>query len=116
MDGGPLSAGAGGPLQGRFEEGLRFLAAALALDLDGRNGQAVVTAACDALRCFLAVLDAAADRHLPDPEGGVARLRDQLEALLTPRQDSAEAAHHAVEAARLARDQAAALLPRLIGP
>jgi len=110
----PISAGAGGPFQNRFEEGLRFLAAALALELDGRHEGAVVSAACDALRCFLVVLDAAADRHLPDPDGGVARLRDQLEALLTPQQASADAAHHAVEAARLARDQAAELLPGLM--
>lgn len=109
-------SGPGGRHQGRFEEGLRFLAAALALEVDGRNPQAIVSAACDALRCFLAILDAAADRHLPDSEGGVARLRDQLEALLTPQQASADAAHHAVEAARLARDQAAALLPRLMTP
>lgn len=109
-----MSAGPGGPLQGRFEEGLRFLAAALALELDGRNDQAIVTAACDALRCFIAVLDAAADKHLPDPEGEVARLRDQLEALLAPHQTSMDAAHHAVEAARLARDQAAAQLPKLM--
>ena len=93
---------------------MRFLAAALALELDGRNARAIVTAACDALRCFLEVLNAAADRHLPDPGGEVARLRDQLEALLAPDQDSAEAVHHAVEAARLARDQAAALLPKLM--
>lgn len=110
----PIPAGAGGPQQARFEEGLRFLAAALALELDGRNGEAIVTAACDALRCFLTVLDAAADRHLPDPHDEVGRLRDQLEALLTPRQASEEAARHAVEAALLARDQAAALLPRLM--
>ena len=111
---GPISAGAGGPLQSRFEEGLRFLATALALELDGRHEGAIITTACDALRCFLVVLDAAADRHLPDLEGGVARLRDQLEALLTPQQLSADAAHHAVEAARLARDQAAVLLPKLM--
>lgn len=110
----PISAGAGGPLQARFEEGLRFLAAALALELDGRHEGAIVTTACDALRCFLVVLDAAADRHLADPEGGVARLRDQLEALLSPQQASMDAAHHAVEAARLARDQAAVLLPKLM--
>lgn len=109
-----MSSGPGGPQQVRFEEGLRFLAAALALELDGREPKAIVTAACDALRCFLAVLDAAADRHLPDPGGEVARLRDQLEALLAPNQASIDAAHHAVEAARLARDQAAALLPKLM--
>ncbi len=114
MEPGASSAGAGGPHQARFEEGLRFLATALALEVDGRNPQAIVSAACDALRSFLAILNAAADRHLPDSEGGVARLRDQLEALLTPGQSSLEAAHHAVEAARLARDQAAALLPHLM--
>lgn len=110
----PVPAGAGGPQQAMFEEGLRFLAAALALEVDGRSGKATVTAACDALRCFISVLDAAADRHLPDPEGEVSRLRDQLEALLAPNQTSRDAAHHAVEAARLARDQAAALLPKLM--
>ena len=110
----PIPAGAGGPQQARFEEGLRFLAAALALQLDGRDPKAIVTAACDGLRCFLSVLDAAADRHLQDSGGGVARLRDQLEALLTPHQASMEAARHAVEAALLARDEAAALLPRLM--
>ena len=114
MSADPVPAGAGGPQQARFEEGLRFLAAALALELDGRSAKAITTAACDALRCFLEILNEAADRHLPDPDGEVARLRNQLEALLTPRQDSADAAHHAVEAARLARDQAAALLPKLM--
>ncbi len=114
MDSASSSAGAGGFHQGRFEEGLRFLATALALEVDGRNAQAITSAACDALRCFLEILNAAADRHLPDSEGGVARLRDQLEALLTPEQASTDAAHHAVEAARLARDQAAVLLPKLM--
>jgi hypothetical protein len=109
------SAGPSGPLQERFETGLRFLAAALALEIGHRNAPAIVTAASDALRCFIAVLEAAAKAHLEDRDGEIHRLRNQIEALLTPGQDPAEAAHHAVEAALLARDQAAALLPRLMG-
>ncbi len=106
--------GPSSPLQGRFEDGLRFLAAALALEIDRRHSGAIVTAACDAIQCFLAVFEDAAGRHLPDPEGETARLRGQLEALLTPRQTPEDAARHALEAARLARDQAARLLPRLM--
>jgi hypothetical protein len=100
--------------QGRFEDGLRLLAAALALDIDRRNSAAIVTAACDAIQCFLVVFETAARRHLPDPEGETARLRGQLEALLTPHQSPEDAARNALEAARLARDQAALLLPRLM--
>ena len=107
-------AGGSGPLQSRFEDGLRFLTLALALERDHRNPAAVVSSACDALGCFLVVLDAAAQRHLPDPDGGIRRLREQCEALLTPRQGSEEAQRHAIDAALLARDQAALLLPRLI--
>lgn len=108
-------AGPSGSLQRRFEDGLRFLTLALALERDGRHPGAVVSAACDALKCFLAVLDAAAGRHLPDPGGDIHRLRDQCEALLSPRQDPAGALRNAVEAARLARDEAARVLPALLG-
>lgn len=107
-------SGPSGRAQARFEHGLRFLAAALALEVDRRHSPAIVSAACDAIQCFLVVFEAAARRHLPDPEGEVARLRGQLEALLTPQQTPEDAARHALEAARLARDQAARLLPRLM--
>lgn len=106
-------SGPSGAPQARFEDGLRFLAAALALEVDRRNCAAIVTAACDAIQCFLVTFEIAAQRHLPDPEGEIARLRGQLEALLTPRQSPEEASRHALDAARLARDQAARLLPRL---
>jgi len=109
------STGPSGSPQARFEDGLRFLAAALALQLDHRNSAAIVSTACDAIQCFMVTFEAAAQRHLPDPAGDVLRLRGQLEALLTPRQSPEEAARHALEAARLARDQAAALVPRLLG-
>jgi hypothetical protein len=112
---GRAGAGASGQLQSRFEDGLRFLTLALALEQDHRSPAAVVSSACDALNCFLAVLDAAAQRHLPDPAGGLRRLREQCEALLTPRQDAEEAQRHAIDAALLARDQTALLLPRLLG-
>jgi len=108
-------AGASGSLQSRFEDGLRFLGVALALERDRRNPGAGVSTACDALACFVAVLDAAAARHLPDPEGRIRRLREQCEALLTPRQGQDDALHNAVEAAMLARDEAARLLPALLG-
>ena len=107
-------SGPAGPPQARFEDGLRLLAAALALEADHRNGAAIVSAACDAIQCFMATFEAAAQRHLPDPEGDIARLRGQMEALLTPRQGPEDAARHALEAALLARDQAARLLPRLM--
>jgi len=110
-----MSSGSPGQPQARFEDGLRFLAAALALELDHRNSAAIVSASCDAIQCFLATFQFAAQRHLPDPEGETARLRGQLEALLTPRQSPEDAARHALDAARLARDQAAQLLPRLNG-
>jgi hypothetical protein len=108
-----MSTGLGGPHQESFEKGLRFLAAALALEADHRHGGAVTTTACDAIRSFVAIFEAAAAQHLADPDGEIHRLRNQLEALLTPGQDAEAAARHAVEAACLARDQAAALLPRL---
>ncbi|MBI3130256.1 MAG: hypothetical protein HYZ13_02765 [Acidobacteria bacterium] len=108
-----MTTGPQGELQEAFERGLRFLATALALHEDHRSGPATVTAACDAIRCFMVVLEASAQRSLPDPQGEVHRLRSQLEALLTPKQGAEEAMLNAVEAARLARDTAAALLPRL---
>ena len=110
-----MSTGAAGPEQARFEDGLRFLAAALALEVDHRNSAAIVSAACDAIQCFLVAFEVAAQRHLPDPNGETVRLRGQLEALLTPRQSPEQAARHALDAALLARNQAARLLPRLIG-
>lgn len=100
--------------QGHFEDGLRFLAAALALDIDHRHCAAIVSTACDAIQCFLAVFEIAAQRHLADRRGEAVRLRGQLEALLTPRQSTEDAARNALAAARLARDQAARLLPRLM--
>lgn len=106
-------AGACGHLQSRFEDGLRFLGIALALESDGRHPGAGVSSACDALRCFLSILESAAERHLPDPDGGIRRLREQCEALLTPRQGQQEVLRNAVEAAMLARDEAARLLPAL---
>lgn len=109
-----LSArGAAGPLQARFEDGLRFLAAALALQGDHRNGAATLSAACDAMKCFLPIFQAAADRHLKDRGGEVARLKGQCEALLHLEQDPEMLLNSAIEAARLSRDQAAALLPKL---
>jgi len=108
-------SGPPGHAQARFEDGLRFLAAALALEVDHRHGGAIVSAACDAIQCFLVVFEAGAKAHLPDPEGEVRRLRGQLEALLTPRQSEEEAIRHTLVAACLARDQAALLLPRLMG-
>jgi len=107
------SSGPSGALQSRFEDGLRFLAAAMALRA-GRTPAAAITAACDALRCFLAILEAGAARHLPDPQGEVAHLRNQCEALLTQGQAPAEVLEHALDAAKLARDQAARILPQLL--
>ena len=103
--------GPSGSPQARFEDGLRFLATALALEIDHRNSAAIVSAACDAIQCFLVTFEAAGRHHLPDPDGETARLW----ALLTPRQSPEAAARHALEAARLARDQASRLLPRLLG-
>lgn len=103
-----------GPLADRFEEGMRYLVVALALGADHRSTAAAVQAACDAIRCFLDVLAEAAARHLPDPEGEVLRLHAQCTALLTLRQDEDDAMVHAIEAARLARNQAARLLPILM--
>jgi hypothetical protein len=103
-----------GELQERFEDGLRFLAAALALRADKRSLPAATSAACDSVRCFLKIFEAAAARHLPDPHGELPRLRDQCTALLSLGQDAEDALDHALEAARLARDEAARLLPRLM--
>jgi len=111
---GMTSTGPSGSPQARFEDGLRLLAAALALDADHRNGAAIVSAACDAIQCFMVTFEIAAQRHLSDPDGEITRLRGQLEALLTPCQGAEEAARHALEAALLARDQAARILPRLM--
>lgn len=108
-------AGPVGALQRRFEDGLRFLGLALALEEDGRHGGAVVSAACDALRCFLAILEQAARRNLADPEGEVARLQARCGPLLDTRQAPVDASRHALEAALLARDQASRLLPKLMG-
>lgn len=103
-----------GASQEHFEDGLRFLATALALKGDQRSLPAATSAACDAVRCFLKVFETAAERHLPDPRGELPRLRDQCVALLTLGQNPADALEHALEAARLARDEAARLLPRLM--
>ena len=62
-----------------------------------RNGAAIVSAACDAIQCFLVIFELGAQRHLPDPEDEITRLRGQLEALLTPRQSSEDAARHALK-------------------
>jgi hypothetical protein len=110
-----MAEGASGALQKSFEDGLRFLATALAMREDHRSAQASVSAACDAIQCFLRIFAEAASRRLPDPEGEIPRLRAQCEALLTPRQSPEEAVDHALQAARLARDQAARLLPALMG-
>ena len=107
-----MKAGPAGPHQALFEDGLRFLAAALALQADRRS--AAVSAACDSVKCFLRIFEEAAARHLADPEGELLHLRDQCTALLTPQQDAQTAVAHAIEAATLARDQAARLLPKLM--
>ena len=108
------TSGPGGEPFARFEDGLRFLATALALHADHRSPAPAVSAACSAVQCFLKVFEVAAERHLPDPHGEFTRLRDQCVALLTTRQDAENAVDHAIEAAKLARDQAARLLPRLL--
>ena len=112
--GDPVSgSGPAGTPQARFEDGLRCLATALALGTDHRSAAAVVSSACEAIQCFMVTFETAAQRRLPDPEGETLRLRGQLEALLTPRQSPEDAARHALEAACLARDQAARILPGL---
>ena len=107
-------AGLEGALPSLFEDGLRLLAAALALRADHRSLPAATSAACGAIRCFLKILEAAALRHFPDPDGEVARLREQCSALLDPRQVPEDALEHALAAARLARDAAARLLVLMV--
>jgi hypothetical protein len=103
-------AGPGGPRAAQFEDGLRLLAAALALKGDARSAPAAISAGCGAIQCFLKILEVAGAQHVPDPEGNVARLREQCGALLTLRQEPADALLHTLEAARLARDEAARLM------
>jgi len=103
-------AGLQGPLQSVFEDGLRLLAAALAIGAGGGPAPAAITSACSAIGCFLKILEAAVARRLPDPDGAMARLKSQCEALLNPGQDPGEALAHTLEAARLARDAAARIL------
>ena len=92
-------AGLQGPLASLFEDGLRLLAAALAIKGRRRHSPEAVSSACGALRCFLKILETAAARRLADPGGDLARLRAQCDALA-----------HTLEAARLARDAAARVL------
>jgi len=103
-------AGPQGPLQSVFEDGLRLLAAALAIGTGAQGAPAAISSACSAIRCFLKILEAAGKRHLPDPDGAMLRLKVQCEALLTPGQEPEEALGHTLEAARLARDAAARVL------
>ena len=111
------SAGLEGALASIFEDGLRLLAAALALRADHRSLPAATTAACSATACFLKILEEAARRHCPDPDGAVTRLRAQCGALLTQSQRPEDALEHVLEAARLARDEAARLLMLMVsGP
>jgi hypothetical protein len=106
-------AGPGGPLQLQFEDGLRLLAAALALKGDHRGAAAATSAACSAIQRFLKILEAAAEKRLADPGGNVDRLRAQCGALLTLAQEPADALEHVLEAARLARDEAARVIALL---
>lgn len=103
-------AGPQGPLQSVFEDGLRLLAASLAIGTGAQGAAAAITSACSAIRCFLKILEAAGGRHLPDPDGALVRLKAQCEALLNPGQEPEEALGHTLEAARLARDAAARVL------
>jgi hypothetical protein len=107
-------AGLPGPLQSVFQDGLRFLATALAIRARRDRSPAAVTAACSSLRCFLKILQAGLG--LPDPGGDLARLKAQCEALLTPGQAPEDALDHALAAARLARDAAARVLVLLPHP
>lgn len=109
-------AGREGPLQAVFEDGLRLLAAALAIRAGRPTAPAAVSSACGAIQCFLKILEAAAERRLPDPDGDLVRLQAQCEALLTPCQDPGDALDHVLEAARLARDAAARVLALLPSP
>ena len=111
------TAGPTGILQDHFDHGLRFLATALALASsphEAASQSAAISAACDAVKCFLFIFAEAARRRMPDPNGELAHLRDQCEALLDPGQTPANAWVHALEAARLARDEAARLLPKML--
>jgi len=103
-------AGPTGPLPDQFEDGLRLLAAALALKGDPRAGAAAISTACGAIRCFLKILEAAANKGYPDPDGSLERLRGQCAALLNLSQDPGDALDHTFQAARLARDEAARVL------
>ena len=103
-------AGLQGPLASLFEDGLRLLAAALAIKGGRARSPEAVSSACAALGCFLKILEIGAAKGLPDPDGHLRRLRDQCTALLDPAQAPEEASAHAVEAARLARDAAARVL------
>ena len=103
-------AGPEGPLHSVFEDGLRFMATALAIGTGRESSPAAVSAGCSALRCFLKVLEAAAGRGLGDPGGDLARLKAQCQALLAPEQDPGDALEHVLEATRLARDAAARAL------
>jgi hypothetical protein len=109
-------AGREGALQAVFEDGLRLLAAALAIRAGRPAAPAAVSSACGAIQCFLKILGTAAARRLPDPGGDLARLRGQCEALLNPRQEPEEALAHVLEAARLARDAAARVLALMPSP
>jgi hypothetical protein len=102
------AAGPQGALQSVFEDGLRFLATALAIRAGRRRSPAAVSAACSALRCFLKVLEAGSPG--PPSGGDLARLKDQCEGLLALAQDPADALDHALDAVRLARDAAARTL------
>jgi len=103
-------AGLQGPLQSVFEDGLRLLAAAMAMRAAGERSPAAVTTACSAIGCFLKILQAAQAAGLPDSGGDLARLKAQCEALLTLGQDQVDAVAHVLEAAKLARDAAARVL------
>jgi len=107
-------AGPGGESFSRFEDGLRFLATALALQADRRSPAPAVSAACDTVRSFLKGFAVAAQPQLTDPRGEFLRLGDKCVALLTPEQNAENAVDHAIEAAQLARDQAARVLPRMV--
>jgi len=107
-------AGPGGPLPSVFEDGLRLLAAALALKADHRSLPAATTTACGAMACFLKILEAAALAHVPDPSGDVARLRAQCGALLNTGQAPEDVLDHVLEATRLSRDEAARVLMLMV--
>ncbi len=107
-----MCIGPSGPHQAHFDDGLRFLATALALY--PKAPKASLSAACDAMKCFLMILEAASRHHLGDPTGEIEHLKNQCLALLSTQQSPDEAVRHALEAARLARDQAARLLPQLL--